>query len=55
VVNITKTLIGLDCTYTPAPKKWFRLWLLWWSGFPDEPEAILENVWQNDFSCWIEV
>jgi hypothetical protein len=32
-----------------------RLWLLRWSGFSDRAEAILENVWQNVFTCWIEI
>jgi hypothetical protein len=32
-----------------------RLRLLCWSGFSDGVEAILENVWQNGFTCWIEV
>jgi hypothetical protein len=36
-------------------QKQLWLWLLWWSGFSDGAEAVLENVWQNGFTCWIEV
>jgi hypothetical protein len=36
----TKGLFGR----APTPQKQLRLWLLWWSGFSDGAEAVLENV-----------
>ena len=36
-------------------QKQLRLWLFWWSGFSGGAGAVLENVWQNNFTCWIEV
>jgi len=27
----------------------------WWSGFSDGAGVVLQNVWQNNFTCWIEV
>ena len=32
-----------------------RLRLLRWSGFSGGVGVVLENVWQNSFTCWIEV
>jgi len=32
-------------------QKQLRLWLLRWSGFSGGVGAVLENVWQNSFTC----
>jgi hypothetical protein len=52
-VNLSKSkgLFGR----APVLQKQLRLWLLWRSGFSDGAEAVLENVWQNGFTYWIEV
>jgi hypothetical protein len=58
VCEILKSICGLYKGLfgrAPAPKKGLRLWLLWWSGFSNGVEAILENVWQNSFTFWIDV
>ena len=36
-------------------QKQLRLWLLRWSGFSSGVGAVLENVWQNSFTCLIDV
>ena len=36
-------------------QKRLRLRLLWWSGFSGGAGAVLENVWQNGFTYWVEV
>jgi hypothetical protein len=36
-------------------KKRLRLWLFRWSGFFDGVESVLENVWENGFTSWIDV
>ena len=32
-------------------QKQLRLWLLRWSGFSGGVGVVLENVWQNSFTC----
>ena len=36
-------------------QKQLRLRLLRWSGFSGGAGAVLENIWQHNFTCWIEV
>jgi hypothetical protein len=38
-------------------QKWLQLRLrfFWWSGFSSRAEAVLRNVWQNNFTCWINI